>query len=178
MGYPHQTLVAQHRMRPEISSLIRHLTYPDLIDAPKTAGRPDLRGVSDNLVFVEHASPEDDMKQLEDRRDMGSTSSKQNTFEVKMVLKIVRYLVQQGYKTDELVVLTPYLGQLQKLREVLKQEAELELNDMDMKELIRAGVMTPTFAKSEKSNMKPLRLATIGRASPTNLRSFIANIEM
>ncbi len=29
-GYPHHTLKAQHRMRPEISRLVRELTYPDL----------------------------------------------------------------------------------------------------------------------------------------------------
>ena len=44
-GFPHQTLHQQHRMRPEISFLIRSLTYPNLIDAPKTQGRPDIRGL-------------------------------------------------------------------------------------------------------------------------------------
>jgi superfamily I DNA and/or RNA helicase len=156
-GYPHQTLVSQHRMRPEISSLIRHLTYPDLTDAPRTSGRPNLRGVTDNIVFIDHIHPEDD-RQLEDRRDMGSKMSKQNTFEIWMVLKIVRYLVQQGYKTEELVVLTPYLGQLQKLREALKQETDPVLNDLDMNDLIRAGAATATSAK----HRTPLRLATIG----------------
>jgi superfamily I DNA and/or RNA helicase len=29
-GFPHVTHAQQHRMRPEISSIIRHLTYPDL----------------------------------------------------------------------------------------------------------------------------------------------------
>jgi superfamily I DNA and/or RNA helicase len=162
-------------MRPEISSLIRHLTYPDLIDAPSTGGRPNLRGVSDDIVFINHASPEDDNKQLEDRRDMGSKSSKQNTFEVGMVLKIVRYLVQQGYKTDELVVLTPYLGQLQKLREALKQETDPVLNDLDMNELIRAGVVT---TPSSKQREKSLRLATIGRISSIlNLRISLLILE-
>jgi hypothetical protein len=159
-GYPHQTLVAQHRMRPEISSLVRHLTYPDLIDAPRTSGRSDLRGVRDNIVFINHSSPEGDDKQIEDRRDMGSKSSKHNSFEVGMVLKIVRYLIQQGYKTEDLVVLTPYLAQLQKLREALEQDTDPVLGDMDMNELVRAGVVA---LKSVNQNKKSLRLATIGR---------------
>jgi hypothetical protein len=153
-------------MRPEISSLIRHLTYPDLTDAPKTSNRPNLRGVLDDVVFINHSRPEDDNSQLEDRRDMGSKSSKQNKFEVDMVLKIVRYLVQQGYKTEEIVVLTPYLGQLQTLRATLKGENDPVLNDLDTNELIRAGVMSAT---SEKQHKKPLRLATIGRVSSNNL---------
>lgn len=159
-GYPHSTLLSQHRMRPEISDLVRRLTYPDLTDAPKTSGRPNLRGVRDNIVFVDHTHPEDDNKQIADRRDMESKSSKQNMFEVEMVLKIVRYLVQQGYKTEELVVLTPYLGQLQILRTALKDEADPVLNDLDMNELIRAGITTAASAKTSK---KPLRLVTIGR---------------
>ena len=41
---PHATLSKQHRMRPEISSLVKKLTYPELEDAEKTKGRPALRG--------------------------------------------------------------------------------------------------------------------------------------
>jgi hypothetical protein len=33
-----------------------------------------------------------------------------------MILKIVRYMAQQGYGTAQQVVLTPYLGQLNLLR--------------------------------------------------------------
>lgn len=163
-GYPHTTLVSQHRMRPEISALIRHLTYPDLTDAPKTSGRPDLRGVQNNIVFIDHSQPEEDNKQLADRPDIGSKSSKQNIFEVEMVLKIVRYLIQQGYKTEELVVLTPYLGQLQKLQKVLSEEVDPVLNELDMNEFIRAGVTTKSSTKSS-SQKKRLRLVTIGETS-------------
>lgn len=159
-GYPHSTLLSQHRMRPEISDLVRQLTYPDLTDAIKTKGRPNLRGVPDNIVFIDHNQPEDDNKQLADRKDGEATSSKQNMFEVQMVLKIVRYLIQQGYKTEELVVLTPYLGQLQKLQKELKAEADPVLNELDMNELIRAGVMTASNSSEKK---RPLRLVTIGK---------------
>jgi superfamily I DNA and/or RNA helicase len=160
-GYPHQTLSQQHRMRPEISTLIRQLTYPDLVDAPNTKNRPNLRGVQDNIVFVEHDHPEDDTPDLADRRDGSSTSksSKQNTFEVNMILKILRYLAQQGYGTEKIVILTPYLGQLQKLQVALKKDNDPILNDLDSHELVRAGLMDPATAKMAK---RPIRLATIG----------------
>jgi hypothetical protein len=77
-GYPHQTLRQQHRMRPEIASLVRELTYPDLQDAPKTRNRSDLCGVRDNVVFINHEQPEDDFSELEGPRDMSSKSSKRN----------------------------------------------------------------------------------------------------
>ncbi|KAI9764248.1 MAG: hypothetical protein M1839_005971 [Geoglossum umbratile] len=44
-GYQHTTLRKQHRMSPEISSLVRHLTYPDLLDAPSTLNRDPIRGL-------------------------------------------------------------------------------------------------------------------------------------
>lgn len=146
-------------MRPEISSLIRHLTYPDLIDAPKTQNRPDIHGLQDNIVFIDHDKPEDSNASIADRRDLGAKSSKQNSFEAKMVLKIVKYLAQQGYRTEDLVVLTPYLGQLHKLQETLKAETDPVLNDLDTFELVRAGLVVPGTSKAKKN---PLRLATIG----------------
>ena len=146
-------------MRPEISSLIRSLTYPELVDAPKTQHRPDLLGVRDNLVFIHHENLEDEHPQLSDSRDVASTSSKQNTFEVQMVLKIVRYLGQQGYGTDKLVILTPYLGQLHKLKDALKRDNDPFLNDLDSYELVKAGLVNPADARIGK---KPIRLATIG----------------
>ncbi|KAJ7650276.1 P-loop containing nucleoside triphosphate hydrolase protein [Roridomyces roridus] len=157
-GFPHQTLHQQHRMRPEISDLVRQLTYPHLIDAPKTSDRPSIRGLRDVIVFINHACPEDEFGELSDRRDMGSTSSKQNTFEVQMVLKIVKYLGQQGYGTNDIVILTPYLGQLSLLKSSLAKENDPILNDLDSNELARAGLLMQGASKMHK---KPIRLATI-----------------
>lgn len=158
-GFPHQTLTEQHRMRPEISSLIRQLTYPNLVDAPKTLGRPDLRGFRDNVVFVNHNNPEDDIPRLADRNDM-SSSSKQNTFEGHMILKCVRYLGQQGYGQEKVVVLTPYLAQLHLLRELLSRENDPILNDLDSYDLVRAGLLP---AASARLSRRPIRIATIGK---------------
>ncbi|KAF9077135.1 P-loop containing nucleoside triphosphate hydrolase protein [Rhodocollybia butyracea] len=142
-GYPHETLLEQHRMRPEISSLIRELTYPDLVDAPKTQNRPPY---------------EDELPDVMDRQDLTATSSKENTYEVEMVLKTVRYLAQQGYRTEEMTILTPYLGQLQKLRKSLAADTDPVLNDLDTHDLVRAGLVPAATASVAK---RKIRLATI-----------------
>ncbi|KAK0489353.1 P-loop containing nucleoside triphosphate hydrolase protein [Armillaria novae-zelandiae] len=157
-GYPHQTLVTQHRMRPEISSLIRHLTYPDLVDAPQTRNRPHLLGIQDDIIFINHRYLEANNPHIADGRDLGSKTSKQNMYEARMVLKIVKYLAQQGYKTDNMVVLTPYLGQLNMLQQELREDTDPVLNDLDSHDLIRAGLLTLSAARLTK---KPLRMATI-----------------
>ncbi|TAQ88242.1 hypothetical protein B7494_g3417 [Chlorociboria aeruginascens] len=156
-GFPHTTLQQQHRMRPEISSIIRHLTYPELTDADTTSKRPDLRGFCNNVMFVNHKIPESELK-VQEMRDVGSTSSKQNDFEGQMILKCVRYLAQQGYGSDKLVVLTPYLGQLKLLRDQLANENDPILNDLDKYDLIRAGLLTDTSSKTSKPS---LRISTI-----------------
>ncbi|KAK7464369.1 hypothetical protein VKT23_006536 [Stygiomarasmius scandens] len=159
-GYPHQSLVAQHRMRPEISALVRQLTYPDLTDAPKTQNRPNLTGVRDNIVFFNHKYPEGNMSQIADSRDLGSKSSKENLYEARMAVKIIKYLAQQGYGTEDMVVLTPYLGQLTKLQNEFRKDSETDpvLNDLDSNELVRAGLLIPRQGKPGK---KKLRISTI-----------------
>jgi hypothetical protein len=79
-----------------------------------------------------------------------------------MVIKIVRYLGQQGYDTDQLVILTPYLGQLRAIMDALKeiQDGDAVLSELDSRDLARAGLMSESSAKPVK---KQIRIATIGR---------------
>ncbi|EKD17579.1 NFX1-type zinc finger-containing protein 1 [Drepanopeziza brunnea f. sp. 'multigermtubi' MB_m1] len=156
-GFPHVTLTKQHRMRPEISSMVRLLTYPDLTDADTTLQRPDLRGFRDNIIFIDHNEPEIELINAKELKD-GKTSSKQNDFEAQMILKCVRYLAQQGYGTDKMVVITPYLGQLKHLRDLLAKYNDPILNDLDKFDLIRAGLLSDLGSKSTKP---ALRISTI-----------------
>ncbi|KAK1749921.1 helicase required for RNAi-mediated heterochromatin assembly 1 [Echria macrotheca] len=158
-GAKHQTLLKQHRMVPEISLFPRRLTYPDLVDDPKTMGRDRIRGLRDRVIFVNHSKPEDTDNALRDRRDPGVKESKKNLFEAEMVVRCVKYMGQQGYSTSQIVVLTPYLGQLRVLQEmILKGEYAVELGEMDKRELIRAGLMTQAAAQV---NQAPIRISTI-----------------
>lgn len=161
-GTPHSTLTKQHRMCPEISDLIRRLTYPNLLDAPGTLNRPALRGFQDRLIFVDHNKAEAQATELADSRDQNSTSSKRNDFEAQMVLKCVRYLAQQGYGTEDVVILTPYLGQLLLLRTILSADLDPVLSDMDSYDLVRAGLLPQAAAAQGR---RPIRLSTIGQST-------------
>jgi superfamily I DNA and/or RNA helicase len=150
-------------MCPEISALIRKLTYPDLVDAPSTENRPRLRGFQDRLIFFNHDHPEVEAPKIAEKRDPDVTLSKQNMFEAQMVLKCVRYLGQQGYGTDKLVILTPYLGQLQLLLTILRESNDPVLNDLDSFDLVQAGLMPAASAAISKPKIK---LSTIGKSPP------------
>ncbi|KAG6170686.1 hypothetical protein E4U11_001972 [Claviceps purpurea] len=157
--YPHTVLRNQHRMDPSISQLVRILTYPDLLDDSKTLDRPQTRGLTSKVIFVNHDHPEDPVDgRLKDREEGEANPSKQNEFEARMVLQTVKYLGQQGYQTNDMVVLTPYLGQLRLLRDILARENDPVLSDLDSNELVRAGLLTDAAAKVGK---RPIRLSTI-----------------
>jgi hypothetical protein len=158
-GYPHTTLLKQHRMCPEISGLVRSLTYPGLEDDDSTKDRPQPRGLRDRLIFFHHKHPEAGFAEVADRRDEGAKMSRKNVFEAEIVLKIVKYLGQQGYGTDKIVVLTPYLGQLSLLRDTLRSQNDPVLNDLDTYDLLRAGLLSQASANHSK---RQLKLSTIG----------------
>lgn len=102
-GFPHDTLREQHRMRPEISTFVRELTYPDLVDAAATKNRPNLRGVRGNVVFINHERPEDEDLRIEERREMGVKSSKQNKCGITMCSKcssLIHSQIRGGYGSE------------------------------------------------------------------------------
>jgi len=164
-GHPYRALSKQHRMRPEISALIRHLTYPNLTDGPGTGHRPPIRGLQNTVIFIDHDHSEDDDSSLFDPLYLGTTTSKRNKFEVDMVVKIVRYLKQQGYDSDKITVLTPYLGQLVGLRATLQTNNEVAVGEMDAEQLEVAG-LSDLLGKLGLAGQrkKPLKVATIGEA--------------
>jgi superfamily I DNA and/or RNA helicase len=73
----------------------------------------------DQVVFIDHTAEEgaDD-----DESWLDKGSSKVNLHEIKMVSAIVRYIYQQGYSPQNMVVLTPYLGQLVALQRALAND--------------------------------------------------------
>ncbi|KAL9582685.1 MAG: hypothetical protein Q9212_003149, partial [Teloschistes hypoglaucus] len=131
---PVAQLNVQRRMRPEISSLIRHTLYPALQDHKDTQDLPNVVGMRQNVVWLDHDHIQD-----------GPTADKQakshsNVWEVEMVHALVRHLVRQGvYRSSDIAVLTPYTGQLQKLRNTMRNDFEVVLSDRDQDILRRDG---------------------------------------
>lgn len=79
-----------------------------------------------------------------------------------MILKIVKYMAQQGYKTADQVVLTPYLGQLNLLRQELAKDNDPVLNDLNSFDLVSAGFISPASAAQQRH---PINISTIGKCS-------------
>ena len=133
---PVAQLNVQRRMRPQIAGLIRETIYPKLVDHISTLQLPDVIGMRRNVFWLHHDNPEE-AKQAE----IGHNRSKSNLWEVDMVHTLVRHMVRQGeYKSSEIAVLTPYTGQLQKLRAAMRSDFEIVLSDRDEDALMKDGL--------------------------------------
>lgn len=105
-GLPVVTLQNQHRMRPQISLMLREI-YPNLHDDESVLNYPNVKGVAENMFFLDHAHPEDHHDEL---------LSKGNNHEASLTAALCQYMLQQGYQPAQITVLTPYSGQLMKLK--------------------------------------------------------------
>ena len=111
-GFPSVTLEIQHRMRPEISRVISSSIYSGrLKDHPSTLEYKDIEGMRHNMYFVDHRELETYDSEMK---------SPANKHEAVFLSRLCLYLCQQGYKPEEITVITPYTGQMFRLKDVFK----------------------------------------------------------
>jgi len=157
-GMAHAVLETQHRMRPEISSIARHMTYPELRDHESVMGREDVLGLAKNVCFINHSHLENG--EADDGLAFKSLS-KVNEFEADMAVQVAQYLLLQGYRTDSIVVLTPYLGQLKILNERFKKHRiTATVGERDIEDLLSISVEQPWLQQIDNS-AKGIRTCTI-----------------
>ncbi|KAK0612029.1 hypothetical protein B0T14DRAFT_500988 [Immersiella caudata] len=166
---PLSILETQRRMHPSIAELIRPTLYPSLKDDPRVSEYPEIVGMKKRLFWFHHEIPE-----------AGAASgdplntSHTNQFEVDMTVALVSHLVKQGtYTSSEIAVLTPYLGQLQRLRRRMESMFHICLSDRDLEEVEameaseanasgRAGPSLPSPRNVAKTTLlKSIRIATV-----------------
>ena len=112
-GCPYQTLSIQHRMRPEIASLIRPAIYSILYNHETVERYDHVKGIGKDLFFIHHkyAEKSDD----EDRK------SHSNPHEARYLAALCDYLLKQGYEQSEITMLTLYSGQVIEIKKNLRQ---------------------------------------------------------
>lgn len=164
---PFSCLETQRRMHPSIAEMVRSTLYNSLQDGGNVRVYPEVVGMSQRLRWLDH-------KQLEahatsfDPQDTSHT----NDFEVEMTAALVSHLVKQGkYDPQDIAVITPYLGQLQKLRMGLAAESAfaVTIDDRDLEELENLETTTSQHDEhawtqksiSRTTVLKSVRLATV-----------------
>ena len=112
VGIQCEMLNVQHRMRPEIATLMKHI-YNDLENHESVEKYEDIKGMKKNMFFINHKYMEESSNQ---------SHSHVNEHEAKFLVALCRYLLQQGYKADQIALLTTYTGQMYAIRDCLQEE--------------------------------------------------------
>ena len=162
---PYDTLRTQRRMDPSMSRLIRNTIYPDLLDHDSVQSYPAVSGVRQRLYWIDH-------RQEEAAQDASKllAMSHSNDHEVSLVQALATHLIRQGvYGSDQIVILTPYVRQLQKIREAMAESVEIVVGERDQEELTKASlksggdslVVPNTSATHRAMLTQTLRIATV-----------------
>ena len=112
VGIQCEMLNVQHRMRPEIATLMKHI-YDDLENHESVEKYEDIKGMKKNMFFIDHQYIEESGNQ---------SHSHVNEHEAKFLVALCRYLLQQGYKADQITLLTTYTRQMYAIRDCLQEE--------------------------------------------------------
>ena len=159
---PLSALKTQRRMHPSMSELIRTTLYPDLQDYPSVKEYPEVVGMRNRLYWLDHQKKEDPQP------SQAVSLSKTNTFEVEVVAALATHLVKQGtYSSEDIAIITPYLGQLQKIKKRLASSFEIVVSDRDQEDLEAKGLQDDPETSAgpdlvQKTTMlNALRIATV-----------------
>lgn len=163
---PVSVLETQRRMHPSIAEMVRSTLYKQLKDAGNVAEYPEIVGMRRRLFWLHHEALEAGAAV-----DDPHNTSHSNQYEVEMTACLVSHLVRQGkYSPQDIAVLTPYLGQLQKLRGRLASESTfaVSLDDRDLNELEELEMTQPEKQRpphhqsvAKTTLAKSIRLATV-----------------
>ncbi|KAL8841355.1 MAG: hypothetical protein Q9170_000986 [Blastenia crenularia] len=162
---PYSSLEVQRRMHPSIAQLIRATLYPRLQDHASVSTYPQVDGMRKRLFWLDHTNKED-----RSHAEPVQSFSKTNSWEVEVVAALVSHLVRQGvYRNEDIAVLTPYLGQLQRLRQRLRSSFAIVVGDRDEQDLEAKGLEEdsskgPTTVASnvhKTTLLNALRIATV-----------------
>ncbi|WAR28363.1 ZNFX1-like protein [Mya arenaria] len=164
-GVQYDCLELQHRMRPDIADIVRHI-YPQLRDHANVQRYEDVKGVAKNMQFINHGHLEafgDELK------------SYSNAFEAEFATKLCKHFLLQGYSPFQLTVLTTYNGQLLALQKLMPKDVfegvrltvvdnyQGEENDIIILSLVRSSSENRIgFLKTENRICVALSRAKIG----------------
>lgn len=105
-------LSCQHRMRPEISVLMKYFYDEPIKNHESVFEFESIQGVSKNIFFLNHSNFE---------KKVNDSTSKVNPHEALYLAKLCEYFLKQKYSASSITILTMYLGQMMEIKKLLKQ---------------------------------------------------------
>ena len=116
---PYAALKYQRRMKPKFADFVR-IIYGDTvyIDHEDVLHKESVKGIENDMYIITHDKLEGENEGLK---------SKQNDYEAMYLTKLCQYLLKQGYKNEQITILTFYVGQVLLIKKYMKK---FGLNDV------------------------------------------------
>ena len=113
-GIPYASLKYQRRMKPLFADFVR-LIYGEstYIDHATTKGKEKAKGFESDMFIITHTKIETPNITL---------ASKSNEYEANYIVRLAHYIIQQGYKAEQITILTLYVGQVLLIRKIARQQ--------------------------------------------------------
>ncbi|XP_077302079.1 NFX1-type zinc finger-containing protein 1-like [Arctopsyche grandis] len=140
-------LVTQHRMRPEISTLLTPSIYKDLRNDLSVFKYPAVEGVSENVYFFDHKFPES--------RNM-LLMSYNNEQEAAFAISFAQYLIIQGYEATEITILSMYKKQvmyLEELRASTETVRNIDIQSVDSYQGLENKIIILCLVRNNSKNI-------------------------
>src|SRR5690606_38236341 len=100
---PYISLEYQRRMRPEFADFVRLIYKTAYTDHDSTKNKPNVKGFTSNIFFLNHSNLELVNKNL---------ASKANPFEATFIAAMAKYIILQNYKPEQITIITMYIAQV------------------------------------------------------------------
>ena len=119
---PYAPLKYQRRMKPKFADFVR-IIYgtKEYIDYKDVYNKEDVKGMESDMYFITHNKLEGENEALR---------SKQNDYEAKYLTKLCSYLVKQGYNSNQITILTFYVGQVLLIKKYLRNTRNSKLSEI------------------------------------------------
>ena len=140
---PHGVLVTQNRMRPEFSQLLLDI-YPQLLDNMDVVGAREAPRCMEHSMFFWH----------HDGQETSERSFK-NEEEVVRVTQLALWFIQQGYRPDQVTILTPYQGQTHEVRKSIRANISKVFRLEDHPDLLAESVAAAADTEASKGTPVP-----------------------
>ena len=153
----------QCRMRDEIADLLRELKIYDVLktNSEKTCHNELPDYIESSLYFVKHTEPESKMT---------GSNSLYNEKEIYLILTVAEKLMKNGYLPDDVTVLCPYRGQVDKMKRAFKKKS----SDPKEEYFTKLKDINITTVDSFQGEENKLILLSLVRSNPKQKIGFLA----
>ena len=137
------SLDIQHRMRLEIVELLVPHFYKSLQSAESVSQYHDVWGVLGNLFFVAHNEEEDSIYEMR---------SHSNQHEAEFISAFCTYLLNVGFKSHQITVLTMYVGQVFLLKKYIPRDMSVRITTVDKYQGEENEIILISLVRSNKND--------------------------